>query len=316
MKFPDGRLAVCAKCKKNYKTRDSCRVRSCHTTAPWSTAYICITLDQSCTTPEGKYVDKPFSIRMVQWQPFCAKEDFDIKTPVCAACKKTNRTRSFCRDRHKHRELPWCTVFVLLSAVESTDPSTVLATPSGPVQKDEKQSVSNITNEEKYHQEQTIESKKEEAASVQSDTGDEKKSTKSDEQAEARKSEEDVQGRDGVFSDLEIKKKTAKEEEGILSATPTHIKGKAEKKGSSGENIMKEEGDDINDIDPSRTFLVKVSTKLISIHWLDLAEGHASSAAEVKAPNDTIQNPMITMPPMLDPAQYYAQMTAILQWQQ
>jgi len=131
VKFPDCRLAVCEKCKKNYKTRDMCRVRNAHTEEPWTTAYICITLDDSCTH-EGKYVDKPLTVRMVQWQPYCVKQPFSAKTPVCAACKKTNRTRSFCRERHQHRQLPWCTVYVILSALESTDPSTIVAAPSRP----------------------------------------------------------------------------------------------------------------------------------------------------------------------------------------
>ena len=91
---------------------------------------MCITLDESCTDENGKYVEKPLTVRMVQWQPFCVKTPFDPKTPVCAACKKTNRTRSFCRERHKHKALPWCTVYVLLSALDQADPSTVVAGPS------------------------------------------------------------------------------------------------------------------------------------------------------------------------------------------
>lgn len=133
VKFPDSRLAVCEKCKKNYKTRDMCRVRNNHTGPPWTTAYICITLDDSCTDENGKYIDKPLTVRMVQWQPFCIKKPFDPKHPVCSACKKTNRTRSFCRERHRHRQLPWCTVYVMLSALDSTDPTTVVADPSKPL---------------------------------------------------------------------------------------------------------------------------------------------------------------------------------------
>lgn len=134
VKFPDSRLAVCERCKKNFKTRDMCRVRNTHTTPPWTTAYICLTLDDSCTDTDGKYIDKPLTVRMVQWQPYQVKEPFDPKTPVCSACKKTNRTRSFCRERHKHRHLPWCTVYVLLSALEKADPATVVADPSRPVE--------------------------------------------------------------------------------------------------------------------------------------------------------------------------------------
>lgn len=132
VKFPDSRLPVCVSCKKNFKTKDMCRVRNQHTRPPWTTAYICMTIDESCTDQDGKYVDKPFVVRMVQWRPFCVIEDFPPKSkvPVCATCKKTNRTRSFCRDRHKHRKLPWCTVYVMLSTQESADPSTVVAAPS------------------------------------------------------------------------------------------------------------------------------------------------------------------------------------------
>jgi hypothetical protein len=127
VKFPDSRLAVCAKCKKNFKTRDMCRVRNTHSTPPWTTAYICITIDDSCLDEHGHFVDKPMTVRMVQWQPYCVTKPFDPKTPVCAACKRTNRTRSFCRERHKHRQLPWCSVYVLLSTLDAADPSTVVA---------------------------------------------------------------------------------------------------------------------------------------------------------------------------------------------
>eukprot|EP00531_Pseudo-nitzschia_arenysensis_P018177 CAMPEP_0116129188 /NCGR_PEP_ID=MMETSP0329-20121206/7795_1 /TAXON_ID=697910 /ORGANISM="Pseudo-nitzschia arenysensis, Strain B593" /LENGTH=583 /DNA_ID=CAMNT_0003623447 /DNA_START=82 /DNA_END=1833 /DNA_ORIENTATION=+ len=132
VKFPDARLPVCVSCKKNFKTKDMCRVRNLHTRPPWTTAYICMTLDASCTDEDGKYVDKPFVVRMAGWRPFNVMEDFpaNSKTPVCATCKKTNRTRSFCRDRHKHRKLPWCTVYVMLSTQESADPSTIVAAPS------------------------------------------------------------------------------------------------------------------------------------------------------------------------------------------
>jgi hypothetical protein len=136
VKFPDSRLAVCEKCKKNFKTRDMCRVRNTHTTAPWTTAYVCITIDDSCLDEEGNYIDKPMTVRMVQWQPYCVKKPFGSKTPVCAACKRTNRTRSFCRDRHKHRHLPWCTVYVLLSSLDAADPTTVVAGPSKVVEAD------------------------------------------------------------------------------------------------------------------------------------------------------------------------------------
>jgi hypothetical protein len=73
VKFPDCRLAVCEKCKRNYKTRDMCRVRNSHTTEPWTTAYMCFTLDDNCTDANGKFIDKPLTVRMIQWQPYCVR---------------------------------------------------------------------------------------------------------------------------------------------------------------------------------------------------------------------------------------------------
>ena len=107
-----------------------CRVRNLHTGPPWTTAFICITVDDSCLDQDGKFVDEPMTVRMVQWQPFCVKKHFEAKTPVCASCKRTNRTRNFCRERHRHRHLPWCTVYVLLSTLESVDAETVVAGPT------------------------------------------------------------------------------------------------------------------------------------------------------------------------------------------
>jgi len=117
-----------------------CRVRNAHTDSPWTTAYVCITIDDSCLDQNGQYIDKPLTVRMVQWQPYCVMKPFHKKTPVCAACKRTNRTRSFCRERHKHRALPWCTVYVLLSALDAADPSTVVAGASKKVQEGEEKS--------------------------------------------------------------------------------------------------------------------------------------------------------------------------------
>ena len=148
VKFPDSRLAVCEKCKKNFKTRDVCRVRNNHNDAPWTTAYICITIDDTCTDENNKFLDKPMTLRMVQWQPFAVQRPFDPKTPVCASCKKTNRTRNFCRERHKHRHLPWCTVYVLMSAVDQTDPDTIVAGSSVKVEEEDEPVVVNGDDDE------------------------------------------------------------------------------------------------------------------------------------------------------------------------
>lgn len=242
MKFPDGRLAVCEKCKKNFKTRDMCRVRSGHTSPPWSVAYICITIDDSCTDENGAFIDKPMTVRMVQWQPYCVKKPFGVKTPVCASCKRTNRTRSFCRERHKHRQLPWCTVYVLLSAVDATDPSTIVAGASKRVDGD-------------------------------TDGGKEKEKVKQED--------------DRLNS--------------LTNSLPTQERfGLPPPK--SEENDTEEEGDDINDIPESRTFLAKVSCRNITIHWLELAdlETNDQTAFHSSIPPE-VQYPGIPPQPGLDP---------------
>mmetsp|Transcript_17094 Transcript_17094/g.22187 ORF Transcript_17094/g.22187 Transcript_17094/m.22187 type:complete len:446 (-) Transcript_17094:66-1403(-) len=188
VKFPDYRLPVCEKCKKNYKTREMCRNRNGHTDLPWSPVYICVTLDPSCIDENtNKYVkNTPFAIRPSQWQPYCIKKEkvagyFDTKTPICAACKKKNYTRSFCRERHKHRSLPWSTVYVTLTAM------TDLATSS-----------------------------------------------------------ED--NKDDAIDD-----------------TPAYVDPNEAALPGSG-------SDDINEIDPSRTFLIKISAKECQVQWVELDE--------------------------------------------
>lgn len=306
VKFPDSRLAVCAKCKKNYKTRDSCRVRSGHTTAPWTTAYICITLDQSCTTSEGTYIDGPLTIRMVQWQPFSVKADFDIKTPVCAACKKTNRTRSFCRARHKHRQLPWCTVFVLLSAVESTDPSTVVAAPSRPVLPG-KQNEDEISND---NNEKTSEEKIIEMGPLKSEVRDEETSTSTAVYDVKAPTESVIQPEKENDHGTKIKGDVVDDGNNDVSK-PLSSDQDERVVDDTLSTEVDPECDNINDIDASRTFLVKVCTTSTSVHWLELGgEGYSNSDSEVKALNDAIRSPTMSMPPLVDPSRYYTQMGA------
>jgi len=78
-------------------------------------------------------------------------------------------------------------------------------------------------------------------------------------------------------------------------------------------------GDDINQIDPSRTFLAKVSCKGTSIHWLELAEYDGTTAtlpgvsveSNVQVLNAAIRNPSLNGMAAMDPTQYYASMGAV-----
>ncbi|GAX13139.1 hypothetical protein FisN_17Hh068 [Fistulifera solaris] len=243
VKFPDSRLAVCEKCKKNFKTRDMCRVRNNHTAPPWTTAYICVTIDDSCLDENGKYTDKPLTVRMVQWQPYCVKQPFGgSKTPVCAACKRTNRTRSFCRERHKHRLLPWCTVYVLLSSLEVADPSTVVADPSSLVDDDDKETGEVVKEEKKSQQVEEVTGEEEEKAPAEDKAGEDETPKESEEK------EDD---------------KSARDDQTVLTINSDNG----------------DPGDDINDIAESRTFLVKLSCRGISVHWLELSEYDSSENA-------------------------------------
>ena len=221
-----------------------CRVRNAHTGAPWTTAFICITLDQSCTDANGKYVEKPLTVRMVQWQPFCVKATFDPKTPVCAACKKTNRTRSFCRERHKHRQLPWCTVYVLLSALDSAEAHTVVAGPS-----------QLVPGGGEYNPADG------ESTPTKSGDGDNSEGGARDDHADAK------------YESTGTPVPASASFDSAQTTVPTSDESDKKKKGKG------EEGDDINDISDSRTFLAKVSGKSSTIHWLELADYEAGDAA-------------------------------------
>jgi len=62
-----------------------------------------------------------------------------------------------------------------------------------------------------------------------------------------------------------------------------------------------EKGDDINDIAESRTFLVKVSCKAITIHWLEL---HVDRSKILNTENRVFQKPVMNVPMVMNPAQY------------
>jgi len=113
VQFPDGRLAVCASCKNNFKTRQSCRINNAHTDPPWSTEFVCVSIDPSAIQPNGKsYINQKLVAVPSRWRPYEMRRGVDLETPVCCNCKKINHARKFCRERHKHRELPWSTVYV------------------------------------------------------------------------------------------------------------------------------------------------------------------------------------------------------------
>mmetsp|Transcript_16906 Transcript_16906/g.21391 ORF Transcript_16906/g.21391 Transcript_16906/m.21391 type:complete len:555 (-) Transcript_16906:177-1841(-) len=125
--FPDRKLPVCKRCKKIYKTRELCRIRDGHTDIPWNTTYICITMDESCftrnTTGDMRLKDEDafqFNARSITGPPMPYRSKVGTlggtKAPICMACKDKNYTRHHCREKQQHQQLPWNTVYVMLSA--------------------------------------------------------------------------------------------------------------------------------------------------------------------------------------------------------
>lgn len=120
--FPNRRLPVCEKCKGHFKTRDLCRMRKKHTSPPWNTVYICISLDSSCTDEHNMIKKGSFVANNVSWKPYEFKETSGIlsKMPMCLDCKNKNYTGSSCRGGvNPHRHLPWSTVYIELSSLMS-----------------------------------------------------------------------------------------------------------------------------------------------------------------------------------------------------
>jgi len=135
VEYPDGELPVCHRCKKIYKTRELCRIRDGHTEIPWKTTYLCISLDDSCLTFDRmgqltlvneEKMQCRFVARVLDGPPLPLQAmkiyEEDKDSPICGPCKKKNYTRYHCRKNQQHSQLPWVTVYVMLSAVPSFEP--------------------------------------------------------------------------------------------------------------------------------------------------------------------------------------------------
>lgn len=279
-----------------------CRVRNGHTDAPWTTAYICITIDNSCLDANNKFVNKPMIVKMVQWQAYCIKTHFDSKTPVCSACKRTNRTKSFCRERHRHRTLPWCTVYVVLSTVADSD--DVVSGTAASSEKNDVKSKDDKTTDEKEELDAWTNTVK--LTIGRDETTDEKE--EGDAWTNRVKS---TIGRDL----LHIANKTQNlQAESQIKEDELNLLDSIEGETISSDPI--DPGDDINDVPESRTFLAKVSSRSITIHWLELSDwgfhpyddGAVENSTTRTKPSNQHTPAMIPIPHFVDPnhAQLYA----------
>lgn len=128
LSFPPGKLNVCDKCKKIYKTRKLCRERDSHTTFPWNKTYICFVLDDSCFEEDSDgnecvlKGDGSNPIEFVAEHFECSTCDYfaifdptaEQLDPICPPCKQKNYTKTHCRVKHRHQNLPWNTLYMRL----------------------------------------------------------------------------------------------------------------------------------------------------------------------------------------------------------
>jgi len=130
--FPERRLPVCDRCKRNYKSRDLCRTRDGHKTLPWTNTYIAITVDKSAVIEEEDgtmtYADIPLKGELMDTPLMClGPADGSMKSePICKVCREKNYTRDYCRNTCKHTTPPWSTTYIKVMA--NTDPNAAKET--------------------------------------------------------------------------------------------------------------------------------------------------------------------------------------------
>ena len=127
--FPNGKLPVCKRCKRIFKTRELCRERDGHTDMPWNTTYLCFLFDDSCLGTDSAGITRIIDEDMMNCRFTATLLDdapdlFHLKheeitrphTPICSLCKKKNYTRYHCREKQQHLHLPWVTFYIKLTA--------------------------------------------------------------------------------------------------------------------------------------------------------------------------------------------------------
>lgn len=118
--FPERRLPVCDRCKKNFKSRDLCRKRDGHKALPWQTTYIAVTITDSALEKGENgaftYADIPAVAELQETPLMClGPADGSMKMePICKVCREKNYTRDYCRNTCKHTTPPWSTTYVKL----------------------------------------------------------------------------------------------------------------------------------------------------------------------------------------------------------
>lgn len=268
VQFPPRCLPVCERCKKNFKTREHCRGRDCHTDLAWCETYVCVSLDNTCTGDDGKLLDGPFVAKVVPPIAFNLKGELNPLTPICAPCKDKNYTRTYCRQNKNHRQLPWSTVYVIVSLKSGTVP---VRTDNRPTNKRVKSNSGESVNVESTVDDSTSELKRK---NIKAEDEDSAGNSNDGLDLEDEDADPEPKNEDGE----EVNRKDNKQESGKESSS-SKKKTKKRKTKEANANDKKDGGDDeeeeedleklkaieaakLDDIPRSRTFLATVSSKL------------------------------------------------------
>ena len=124
--FPERRLPVCNRCKKNFKSRDLCRNRDGHKSLPWQNTYVAVTIADVCLIQgeDGSLSYNPDVpvVAELQGTPLLCLGPADGSMrlePICKVCREKNYTRDYCRNTCKHTTPPWSTTYVKLVVHEN-----------------------------------------------------------------------------------------------------------------------------------------------------------------------------------------------------
>lgn len=125
--FPERKLPVCDRCKKNFRSRELCRTRDGHKALPWQTTYVVITLTDE-VLEEGEdgsliYADIPVVGELQEMPELCRgpADGSMAGEPICKVCKEKNYTRDHCRNTLKHTTPPYNAAYVKLVKKSSQD---------------------------------------------------------------------------------------------------------------------------------------------------------------------------------------------------
>lgn len=118
--YPERKLPVCVRCKKNYRSRELCRQRDQHKALPWQTTYVVVTLtDEVLVKGEDGTLtcaDIPVVAEIQEMPELCRGPagGFMQKEPICKVCKEKNYTRDYCRNTSSHTTPPYQAIYVKL----------------------------------------------------------------------------------------------------------------------------------------------------------------------------------------------------------